>query len=71
MISPILIKKSQLYYRYLFNHDFYFQCCNDVIEDRFSSELRYDVAFRLAALHMQQYVAVHNMQHKLSIKAVE
>ncbi|XP_050308771.1 FERM and PDZ domain-containing protein 4 [Anthonomus grandis grandis] len=52
---------------YLFN-----QCCNDVIQERFSPELQYDTALRLAALHMYHHALANNMQaNKLTVKIVE
>ena len=48
-----------------------FQCCNDVVQERFGSELKYDVALRLAALHIQQHAISSNMSGKISVKAVE
>ncbi|CAG9765036.1 unnamed protein product [Ceutorhynchus assimilis] len=50
----------------------YSQCCNDVIQERFSPELQYDTALRLAALHMYQHALANNMQaNKLTVKIVE
>ncbi|KAL1491758.1 hypothetical protein ABEB36_012308 [Hypothenemus hampei] len=52
---------------YLYN-----QCCNDVIQERFSPELQYDTALRLAALHMYQHALANNMPaNKLTVKIVE
>ena len=48
-----------------------FQCCNDVVQGRFASELKYDIALRLAALHMQQHAISSNMQGKVTVKAIE
>ncbi|KAK7065646.1 Frmpd3p, partial [Halocaridina rubra] len=47
------------------------QCCNDVIQERFSPELKYDVALRLAALHIQQHALTNNMPSKVSVKNIE
>ncbi|KAF7283189.1 hypothetical protein GWI33_001207 [Rhynchophorus ferrugineus] len=50
----------------------YTQCCNDVIQERFSPELQYDTALRLAALHIYQHALVNNLQaNKLTVKIVE
>ncbi|ENN80544.1 hypothetical protein YQE_03038, partial [Dendroctonus ponderosae] len=50
----------------------YSQCCNDVIQERFSPELQYDTGLRLAALHMYQHALANNMQaNKLTVKIVE
>ena len=46
------------------------QCCNDVLHERFASEMKYDTALRLAALHIQQHAMSNNMGSKVSIKAV-
>ena len=37
----------------------YVQCCNDVTQERFAPELKYELALRLAALHIHQH-AVSN-----------
>lgn len=47
------------------------QCCNDVVQERYASELKYDVALRLAALHVHQHALSSNMQGKVSIKSIE
>lgn len=50
----------------------YTQCCNDVTQERFAPELQYDVALRLAALHIYQHALANNMSaSKLTVKAVE
>ena len=33
----------------------YVQCCNDVVQERFAPELKYELALRLAALHIHQH----------------
>lgn len=48
----------------------YFQCCNDVINERFASELKYDVALRLASLHIQEHAFQNNLS-KVTLKNVE
>ncbi|XP_077984608.1 FERM and PDZ domain-containing protein 4-like [Glandiceps talaboti] len=50
---------------------FYIQCCNDVVEGRYGSELKYDVAIRLAALQIQEHVLNSKQTAKISIKALE
>ncbi|GAU98568.1 hypothetical protein RvY_09697 [Ramazzottius varieornatus] len=50
---------------------FYMQCCNDVIDERFATELRCDVALRLAALQMQQHSLCNTSAAKVSVKRVE
>ncbi len=43
-----------------------------VMQERFAPELKYDVALRLAALHIHQHVLSNNgPQAKVTIKAVE
>ena len=49
----------------------FFQCCNDVVHERFAPELKYDIALRLAALHIHQHALANNINGKLSIKAIE
>ncbi|XP_014673769.1 PREDICTED: FERM and PDZ domain-containing protein 4-like [Priapulus caudatus] len=50
---------------------FYTQCCNDVVQDRFSADVKPDVVLRLAALHIQQHALGNNFTGKISIKQVE
>ncbi len=47
------------------------QCCNDVVQERFAPELKYDIALRIAALHMHQHALTNKMQGKLTIKNIE
>ena len=48
------------------------QCCQDVINERFSSDLKCDVALRLASLHMQEQAIEKQIPfHKITIKLVE
>ena len=43
-----------------------------VFQERFAPELKYDVALRLAALHIHQHVVANNGPNaKVTIKAVE
>ncbi|KAL8614814.1 hypothetical protein ACOMHN_055840 [Nucella lapillus] len=60
-----LLKEDPIAFEY-----FYLQCCNDVIHERFASEMKYDTALRLAALQIQQHAIANNMAPKISIKAV-
>jgi len=47
------------------------QCCNDVVNERFSSELKYDVTMRLAALQIQEHlISNHASPNKVSVKAL-
>ncbi|CAG7827581.1 unnamed protein product [Allacma fusca] len=61
-----LLRKDPVAFEYL-----YMQCCNDVVHERFAPELKYDIALRLAALHIHQHALANNMSGKLSIKAIE
>ncbi|KAH0624692.1 hypothetical protein JD844_032401 [Phrynosoma platyrhinos] len=47
------------------------QSCNDVVQERFGPELKYDIALRLAALQM--YIATVTTKHtqKISLKYIE
>ncbi len=54
------------------------QCCQDVVAGRFAGELKYEMALRLAALHVTQHAAASNSQQlqpqqggKVSLKAIE
>ncbi|KAK7489874.1 hypothetical protein BaRGS_00018896, partial [Batillaria attramentaria] len=60
-----LLKEDPIAFEY-----FYLQCCNDVLHERFASEMKYDTALRLAALQIQQHAMSNNMSAKVSIKAV-
>lgn len=61
-----LLQKDPGAFEYL-----YVQCCNDVVQERFAPELKYDVALRLSALHIQQHALSSGFQGKLTIKAIE
>ncbi|XP_055959064.1 uncharacterized protein LOC126829506 [Patella vulgata] len=61
-----LLKEDAIAFEY-----FYLQCCNDITNERFASELKYDTALRLAALQIQQHAMSNNMTGKISIKAIE
>ena len=47
------------------------QCCNDVVQERFAPELKYDIALRIAALHMHQHALANKMQSKFTVKNIE
>lgn len=50
----------------------YTQCCNDVIQERFAPELPYDMALRLAALHIYQHALANTIPaSKLTLKVIE
>ncbi|PRD29512.1 UNVERIFIED_CONTAM: Frmpd4 [Trichonephila clavipes] len=61
-----LMQRDPVAFDYLF-----LQSCNDVVKERFAPELKYDVALRLAALHLQQHAVSSGMQGKLVVKAIE
>lgn len=61
-----LLQKDPVAFDYLF-----MQCCNDLVQERFSPELKYDVALKLAALHIHLHALSSGIQGKLTIKAVE
>jgi hypothetical protein len=42
-----------------------------VVGERFAPELKYEVALRLAALQILQHSLAHNLQGKLTVKAIE
>ncbi|ELU07589.1 hypothetical protein CAPTEDRAFT_117793, partial [Capitella teleta] len=51
---------------------YYMQCCNDVVQERFSPELKFDFTLRLAALHILQYLAASGSNsNKISLKNIE
>ncbi|XP_050428155.1 uncharacterized protein LOC126838085 isoform X2 [Adelges cooleyi] len=50
----------------------YLQCCNDVVQERYAPELKYDIALRLAALHIHQHAMANNIPYcKVTVKAIE
>ncbi|GAB1600222.1 uncharacterized protein LOC106876727 isoform X2 [Argonauta hians] len=52
--------------------EYYFtQCCNDVVQERFAGDLKYESMFRLAALHIQQHITSRGTQSKFSLKSFE
>ncbi|CAN8007000.1 unnamed protein product, partial [Ixodes hexagonus] len=61
-----LLQKDPVAFEYL-----YVQCCNDMVQERFAPELKYDVALKLAALHIHLHALTSGMQGKITIKAVE
>ncbi|XP_072171648.1 uncharacterized protein [Diadema setosum] len=50
---------------------FYQQCCNDVLQGCFSSELKPETAVRLASLHIHQHLLASKQTTKMTIKAIE
>ncbi|XP_061164682.1 uncharacterized protein LOC133173697 isoform X4 [Saccostrea echinata] len=70
MFVPIdaydLLKEDPVAFEY-----FYMQCCNDVVNERFP-ELKGELVYKLAALHIQQHVmSNNNVASKINIKAIE
>ncbi|XP_065352371.1 FERM and PDZ domain-containing protein 4 isoform X1 [Cloeon dipterum] len=61
-----LLHRDPVAFEYL-----YLQCCNDVVQERFAPELKYETALRLAALHIQQHAMANNLQGKLGAKNIE
>ncbi|XP_070606908.1 FERM and PDZ domain-containing protein 4 isoform X1 [Erythrolamprus reginae] len=65
--DPIdLLRRDVVAFEYL-----YVQSCNDVVQEKFGPELKYDIALRLAALQM--YIATVTTKHtqKISLKYIE
>ncbi|XP_061483094.1 FERM and PDZ domain-containing protein 4 isoform X1 [Rhineura floridana] len=65
--DPIdLLRRDAVAFEYL-----YVQSCNDVVQERFGPELKYDIALRLAALQM--FIATVTTKHtqKISLKYIE
>lgn len=51
---------------------FLLKCCNDVVQERYAPELKYDIALRLAALHIHQHAMANNIPYcKVTVKAIE
>ncbi|KAH9519888.1 FERM and PDZ domain-containing protein 4 [Bulinus truncatus] len=61
-----LLKEDPVAFEY-----FYMQCCNDVVQERLITDMKYDTALRLAALHIQQHAVSNHLVGKISIKAIE
>ncbi|GFR08063.1 FERM and PDZ domain-containing protein 4 [Trichonephila clavata] len=61
-----LLQKDPIAFEYL-----YLQCCNDVVVERFTSELKYDIALHLTALNIQQHCFSNRIQGKVTVKMVE
>lgn len=61
-----LLQKDPVAFEYLF-----MQCCNDMVQERFAPELKYDVALKLAALHIHLHALSSGVQGKVTIKLVE
>ncbi|XP_048095862.1 FERM and PDZ domain-containing protein 4 isoform X1 [Alosa alosa] len=61
-----LLRRDAVAFEYL-----YVQSCNDVILERFGSELKYDTALRLAALQMYILTVNTKQTQKVSLKYIE
>ncbi|XP_031416381.1 FERM and PDZ domain-containing protein 4 isoform X3 [Clupea harengus] len=61
-----LLRRDAVAFEYL-----YVQTCNDVILERFGSELKYDTALRLAALQMYILTVNTKQTQKVSLKYIE
>ncbi|XP_063809575.1 FERM and PDZ domain-containing protein 4 isoform X2 [Pseudophryne corroboree] len=65
--DPIdLLRRDPVAFEYL-----YVQSCNDVVQERFGPELKYDIALRLAALQMYIATVTTKQTQKISLKYVE
>ncbi|KAH8025663.1 hypothetical protein HPB51_010747 [Rhipicephalus microplus] len=63
-----LLQKDPVAFEYLFMQAC---CCNDMVQERFAPELKYDVALKLAALHIHLHALSSGIQGKVTIKSVE
>ncbi|KAF7665422.1 hypothetical protein LDENG_00143550 [Lucifuga dentata] len=61
-----LLRRDAIAFEYL-----YIQSCNDVVLERFGSELKYDTALRLAALQMYILTINTKQSQKVSLKYIE
>ncbi|KAI1899285.1 hypothetical protein AGOR_G00060230 [Albula goreensis] len=61
-----LLRRDAVAFEYL-----YVQSCNDVVLERFGSELKYDMALRLAALQMYILTVTTKQTQKVSLKYIE
>ena len=50
---------------------FFFQCCNDVVQERFAPELKYELALRLAALHIHQHAVSNGLNSGNKVREVQ
>lgn len=68
-ISELLLNDA-ITFEYL-----YAQSCNDIVQERFAPELKYEVALRLSALHLLQHAIQTGMMtnngSKVNLKAIE
>ncbi|TNN51893.1 FERM and PDZ domain-containing protein 4 [Liparis tanakae] len=61
-----LLRRDAVAFEYL-----YVQSCNDVVLERFGSELKYDTALHLAALQMYILTINNKQSQKVSLKYIE
>ncbi|KAL1021912.1 hypothetical protein UPYG_G00019820 [Umbra pygmaea] len=61
-----LLRRDAVAFEYL-----YVQSCNDVVLERFGSELKYDAALRLAALQMYILTMTTRQTQKVSLKYIQ
>uniref|UniRef100_A0AAZ3QG24 FERM and PDZ domain containing 4 n=1 Tax=Oncorhynchus tshawytscha TaxID=74940 RepID=A0AAZ3QG24_ONCTS len=61
-----LLRRDAVAFEYL-----YVQSCNDVVLERFGSELKYDAALRLAALQMYVLTMTTRQLQKVSLKYIQ
>uniref|UniRef100_A0A8C7V6V8 FERM and PDZ domain containing 4 n=1 Tax=Oncorhynchus mykiss TaxID=8022 RepID=A0A8C7V6V8_ONCMY len=61
-----LLRRDAVAFEYL-----YVQSCNDVVLERFGSELKYDAALRLAALQMYVLTMTTRQTQKVSLKYIQ
>ncbi|XP_071018122.1 FERM and PDZ domain-containing protein 4-like [Oncorhynchus clarkii lewisi] len=61
-----LLRRDAVAFEYL-----YVQSCNDVVLERFGSELKYDAALRLAALQMYVLTITTRQTQKVSLKYIQ
>ncbi|XP_077368543.1 FERM and PDZ domain-containing protein 4-like isoform X2 [Festucalex cinctus] len=61
-----LLRRDAVAFEYL-----YVQSCNDVVLERFGSELKYDAALRLAALQMYILTLTTKQSQKVSLKYIQ
>ncbi|XP_008263269.3 LOW QUALITY PROTEIN: FERM and PDZ domain-containing protein 4 [Oryctolagus cuniculus] len=65
--DPIdLLRRDPVAFEYL-----YVQSCNDVVQERFGPELKFDIALRLAALQMYIAMVTTKQTQKISLKYIE
>ena len=64
-----LLKKDAVSFEYLYD-----QCCNDVVEERFALELKYEIALRLGALSLHEQALSNGLvssSGKINLKMIE